>query len=50
MILIAHFDLELYQINVKTCVVQIYCTRKCTNCLQYNGLQVRGQTHSELYS
>ena len=31
-------------------VVQIYCTRKCTNRLQYNGLQVRGRTHRELYS
>ena len=30
--------------------VQIYCTRKCTNRLQYNGLQVRGRTHRKFYS
>jgi hypothetical protein len=31
-------------------VVQILITCKCTNCLQYNDLQVRSRTHRELYS
>jgi hypothetical protein len=41
---------ELKQHLVTTPVdVQIKCTRKCTSCVQYNGMQVRGRTHRELY-
>jgi hypothetical protein len=29
--------------------VQIKCTRKCTSRVQYNGVQVRGRSHRELY-
>jgi hypothetical protein len=35
---------------IKVDVVQIKCTRKCTSHVQYNGVQVGGRTHRELYS
>jgi hypothetical protein len=42
--------LSLSKLTNKHIVVQIKCTRKCTSCVQYNGVQVRGQTQRELYS
>ena len=41
---------QLKQRSKGTPIVKILTTRKCTNLLQYNGLQVQGQTHRELYS
>jgi hypothetical protein len=35
-------------INLRSIVVQIYLTRKCTNHLQYTILQVRGRFHKKL--
>jgi hypothetical protein len=37
-------------LHVGLSVVQIYCTHKRTSHVQYNGVQVRGRTHRELYS
>jgi hypothetical protein len=31
-------------------VLQIYCTRKRTSRVQYNGVEVQGRTYRELYS
>jgi hypothetical protein len=39
-----------WQEQIFTFVVQVYCTRKCTSRVQYNGVQVRGRTHMELCS
>jgi hypothetical protein len=46
----AYWGIKQLNFNLlKVGVVQIYCTRKHTSRVQYNGVQVRGRTHRELY-
>jgi hypothetical protein len=47
--LMSKLYLNQWLYSLKMAIVQIYCTRKRTSRVQYNGVQVRGRTHRELY-